>query len=376
VSLPPIIFVLLQTDAAADGGISSVMQVVAGLRRHRPIIVTDRESPRVDEWRAAGIETHVIPQTAARGLARDPIGTLRSYWRYGRELRRLVRRSGAKVVHANDPLALQLALAPARSTGAAIVLNMRDTIDPDRPPPRRRYRFVFGAADHVFYLSNDMADRWAKIAPNAKRVCSVTYSIVDPFKFLSSPLPQDEPPVVLISGLIRPKKGQLEFLRQVAPALAAHGISTWLAGDYEPSADPYMAACAEAAAPLGDAVQFLGHRGDVASLMQRAMVVAVPSRYEGLVRSMIEAMSCARPVVSFDISSARELLEMQSGGAGKVVDFGDYEAMTSAIFEYCSDRQLATGAGEKGRAAASRLMSTGEVIRRYESVYEALESRG
>lgn len=374
-SLPPIIFVLLQTNAAADGGIASMSQVIEGLRRHRAIIVTDRENERLERWREGGIETHVIPQTASNGIAHDPLGAIQSYGSYARHLRRLIRRSGARVIHANDPLAFQLALWPARSTGASIAFSIRDTIDPDRRPPRQRYRFLFGAADHVFYLSNDMADRWARISPNAKRACSVTYSVVDLAKFMPSPPSKEEPPVVLLSGLIGRKKGQLEFLREVAPTLAAQGIATWLAGDFDPSADPHMAACRESAASLGEAVRFLGYRTDVADLMSRSTVVAVPSRYEGLVRAMIEAMSCGRPVVSFDISSARELLQAESGGAGQVVRVGDYDAMTSAILEYCRNPGSAAKAGEKGRAIASRLFDPDQVVARYESVYEALAAR-
>jgi len=372
VSLPPVLFVLIQTNASADGGISSIGEIMAGLHHHRPIIVTDRDSARVEEWRKSGIETHVLPQAASHGLVRDPIGIIRSYWRYGRELRRLIKSSGTKVVHANETLAFQLAIWPARSAGVPIIFNVRDTIDPARKPPSTRYRLLFAVADHVIYLSHDMANRWERLALNAKRACSVIYSVVDPTRFVSTPLRSRDSAIVLLSGLIGAKKGQLEFIRQVAPTLAAHGISTWFAGDFDPSADPYMAACAEAAAPLRDAVRFLGYRSDIPELMAQSTVVAVPSRHEGLVRAMIEAMSCSRPVVSFDVCSARELLESQSGGAGQVVDIGDYEGMTNAILEYCRDRDLASKAGKRGHETASRLFARDEVVRRYEQVYEML----
>jgi len=374
VSLPPVLFVIIQTDASADGGVSSISQVIAGLRHHRPIIVTDRDGARVEAWRGCGIETYVLPQVASKGVFRDPLGALRSYWRYWVGLRRVIKSSGAKVVHANDPPAFQLAFLPTRSLRGSLALNIRDTIDPDRPAPRRRYRFLFSAADHVFYLSRDMADRWAKIAPNAKAACSITYSIVDLERFRLIRASVEDPPVVLLSGVIRPKKGQLAFLRHVAPVLAAQGVSTWLAGDFAPSRDSYMAACAEAAAPLGNAVRFLGYRSDIAELMARSTVIAVASRYEGLVRSMIEGMSCARPVVSFDICSARELLESQSGGAGLVVSVGDYDSMIKAVLGFCHAPLLAASAGEKGRATALRLFTRDNVVARYERIYEMLEA--
>lgn len=373
-TLRPIIVVAVQPRVGADGGTASLGEIISRFQHHWAIVVADHESAQLAKWRKLGIEVHVIPQNASEGFRRNPVGSIRSYWRYRREIRRLILRSGAKIIHANDPLSFQLSLAPARETGAAIILNLRDTRDPDSTVPSTRYRMLFAAADHVFYLSADMAKRWSTIAPNAKRACSVTYSIVDQATFTPAPLPAKQPPVVLLSGLIRAKKGQLEFLRQVAPKLAEEGISTWLAGDFDPSADPYMAACAEAAAPLGDAVKFLGYRHDVAQLMGRATVVAVASRYEGLVRAMIEAMTCARPVVSFDISSAREILEQQSGGAGVVVEVGDYAGFAEAIIRYCRDPSLAREAGLRGQVTASRLFAPDEVVSRYEHVYDLLES--
>jgi glycosyltransferase involved in cell wall biosynthesis len=87
---------------------------------------------------------------------------------------------------------------------------------------------------------------------------------------------------------------------------------------------------------------------------------------------MIEAMACARPVVSFDVASAREMLEEQSGGAGTVVEAGDHQAMAEAIVRYCRDEALAEQAGARGRATAERLFAADPVVERYEEVYERL----
>lgn len=373
-NLPPVIFVMLQTGAAANGGIESISRVMTELRGHRPIVVTNRVTDRLSDWRRHGIETHVIPETASKGLKRDPLGSLASYWRYHRALKSLIARTGARVVHANDPLAFQLALsAVKRSPGVRIAMNLRDTLDPGRPPPRLRYRLSFAAADHVFFLSEDMADRWAKVAPNARRSCSVTYSIVDRQRFRkASGDPQTDPPIVLLSGIIRPKKGQLEFIRHVAPTLVAEGVEVWLAGDFYPEQDSYMASCAVAAAPLGNGVKFLGVRNDLPDLIGKSTVVAVASRHEGLVRAMIEAMSCGRPVVSFDVCSAREMLQEKSSGAGMVVEHGDYSGMAEAILEYSRNPAAAADAGRAGADAADLLFDAERVVDRYEQVYRSL----
>ena len=373
---PAVIFAMLQTGAEANGGIESISQVIRRLRDHRPVVLTNLANRQFEELQRLGIEAHVVPETASLGLRSNLGGYIATHRRYHRALKRLMRDTGARIVHANDPLAFQLSLSAVKTArGARIALNMRDTIDPDRRPPRNRYRFFFGAADHLFFLSEDMAARWERIAANARRACSVTYSIVD--RDLFAPSDQEEEsgrPIVLLSGIFRPKKGQLDFLRHVAPALAAGGAEIWFAGDFDPARDPYSAACAAAAEPLGDAVRFLGYRRDLPKLLNKARVVAIPSRYEGLMRVMIEAMSCARPVVSFDVCSAREALEEKSAAAGTVVPLGDFDGMARALLHYCSDAESSARAGRAGAEAADILFDAGEVVERYERAYRSMAS--
>jgi glycosyltransferase involved in cell wall biosynthesis len=152
-------------------------------------------------------------------------------------------------------------------------------------------------------------------------------------------------------------------------------VETWIAGDFDPSKDEYMRACADAAEPLGEKVKFLGYRDDLPILFERCAVVAIASRHEGLVRAMVEGMSCARPVVSFDVCSAREILEEKSKGAGIVVPLGDFEGMARAILTYCRDPKAAARAGEKGLETASRLFTTDKVVGHYECVYDELGAR-
>lgn len=371
----PVLFCVIQTGARANGGVRSISEVMARLVRHRPVVLTNLDSDATREWRAQGIEVHVEPEGASAGLRQAPIAYARAYARYHRRVRELLARSGARVVHANDPLAFQLALSAAKLGGARIILNLRDTLDPGRRSPRLKFAALFGLADHVLYLSSDMAERWRAVAPNATRSYGVTYSVVDSGRFAARPVEPESDPIVLVSGVFRPKKGQLEFIRKVVPALAREGVPTWFAGDFDPETRAYDKACAAAAAPYGEALRFLGFRSDLPALLAQARVLAVPSLHEGLMRGMIEAMACARPVVSFDVCSAREVLEEQAGGAGIVVQADDYAGMTEAILGYCRDPAAASQAGSKGHSAAGRLFAPDEVVERYEQAYDALEAR-
>jgi glycosyltransferase involved in cell wall biosynthesis len=373
---PPVLFVALQTGALANGGLQSLTELIGRLKAHRPIVLTNLASDLAGSWRSLGIEVHIVPEEASTGLKRHPIATVRTYRRYHGAVADILSKSGARVVHANDPLAFQLSLSAVKlARRARISLNVRGTLDPDRRPPNLKYRLIFAAADHVFFLSNEMAERWRQVAPNATRACSVTYSIADSGRFWAAPPAENIAPAVLLPGIFSPGKSQLEFIRNAVPALAKAGVEAWFAGDFDPAANSYAAACAAAADPFKRHVKFLGYRKDVPDLIRQAGVVAVPSRHEGLMRGMIEAMSCGRPVVSFDVCSAREILEQQAPGAGTVVRSGDYAAMAQAIVRYATDRDAQAAAGQAGSACARELFDAERVVDRYERVYTELGRR-
>lgn len=373
----PVVFVNLQTGTLANGGLESITEVMSRLSRFRPVILTNCESRYSQLWRSRGMDVHICPEQASAGVKRNPLGTLQSYRRYYRALREILARTGARVVHANDPMAFQLSLAAVKfSRRARIALNLRGTLDPSRRPRRFKFRLIFGSADHVFYLSADMAERWRQVAGNATRACSVTYSIVDPGRFAPSPPPDGGSPVVLHSGIFGVGKGQLSFIHNVVPRLAAAGVESWFAGDFEPDSNPYAAECAAAAEPFKDKVRFLGFRTDMPELLRQASVIVITSQHEGLSRGMAEAMSIGRPVVSFDVCSAREILIDKSAGAGSVVSAGDHAGMTAALLEYATDREALAKAGNAGTAAARVLFDPDQVVDRYERVYRELHDMG
>lgn len=370
---PAIIFAIMQSGARSNGGVQSIGEVMRRLKCYRPVVITNLENEFSGRWRDEGIEVHV--EHVLKSAKTAPLEYAAALVRYHRRLSELIAANDAHVVHANDTLAFQLSLFASKLRRAKIVFNVRGTVAPGRRPPRLKYQLVFAAADHVLYLSHDMAHRWREVAPNATRSCSVTYSIVDPARFRPTPIDPTQEPVVLVSGLFWAAKGQLEFIRSVVPLLAQRGVKVWFTGDFEPARMPYSKECADAAQPFKESVRFLGHRSDMPELISKARVVAIPSLHEGLVRAMLEAMSAGRPVVSFDVCSARELLEEQSDGAGTVVSSGDYAGMAQAILRYCRYPEAASEGGKKGRATALRVFTPQEVVARYERVYSGISTR-
>ena len=65
---------------------------------------------------------------------------------------------------------------------------------------------------------------------------------------------------------------------------------------------------------LTEEVSFLGNRDDVPELLAQADLFVLPSRYEGLPISLLEAMAAKLPVIASNISGSSELIEHEKNG--------------------------------------------------------------
>ncbi len=133
-------------------------------------------------------------------------------------------------------------------------------------------------------------------------------------------------------------------------AAAADELSVSIAGDGP--AGPLLESLARQLA-IGDRVRFLGRCApeQVASLLDRTDVLVLPSLYEGMSHTLLEAMSRGVPCV---VSSCAGNLEVISPGVnGLVVPPGDPAYLRAILVELARDRdrlaRLAAGAVARAR---------------------------
>ena len=55
-------------------------------------------------------------------------------------------------------------------------------------------------------------------------------------------------------------------------------------------------------------ITWLGHVDDIAALWARAHIAVLPSRREGLPKSLLEAAACGRPMIATDVPGCREIV--------------------------------------------------------------------
>jgi glycosyltransferase involved in cell wall biosynthesis len=163
---------------------------------------------------------------------------------------------------------------------------------------------------------------------------------------------EDARPLVLAVGRVEPLKGS-DLLVRAAVTLAREvdGVEVAFIGrsSGEREGLQYRDWVQKLAAELGAPCRFVEQvpRSDLRGWYASARVVAVPSLYESLSMTGLEAMASGRPVVC---SSRTGIAELLSGSrAGAVVAPGSSELLAEALLPYIIDPGLARLAGECGR---------------------------
>ena len=374
---PRVTFVIWQAGRNADGGLQSISEMMGHAPDITPSVVTNlRDGPFTSRWRGRFRNVAVWPMaesagTAHRSGAARTLGRIaRSPMRLANNLRMVIHvlRHRIDIVHCNDRRAFWNAGPGARLAGARVILNVRDT-----PPARVRdigleWRLLLRLCDVFLVLSQEMVTTWRQVLRSESAKIRYIYSIVDLDRFspvdhvarralrASAAFAEATFVVVLVANF-HPKKRQLEFLRWVAPEVMAQVPTAALVflGDFDPSRDPYAAACRDAAreAGIADRVRFAGFAERVEDWYRLADVVVVASEREGLPRSIIEGIAAGAVVASVPVCSAREILERH--GCGIVVDDVAPAALAAALIGLARDPARGEAMRRQGPGVARAL---------------------
>lgn len=171
-------------------------------------------------------------------------------------------------------------------------------------------------------------------------------------------VPEDCVVVVAVSRLVR-HKGYPELavaMRDVPDA------ELWVVGErLESDRGGDMDALLRAAG-LGDRLRLLGYRTDVAAILAAADIFVLPSHFEGLPMSVIEAMLTGLPVVATDIRGPRE--QVVPGATGLLVPAGQSRPLAEALRRLTGNPTLRAAMGAAGRMRALDMYDETKVVAR------------
>lgn len=326
------------------------------------------DGPGVQAVRDEGFTVHTVPMP--RSLS------LKAQWRAVRELWRLFKREKPDMVHAHMPISGVLARIVAWCCGVRLIAYTGHGFLYRQPGPF--WRVCLGIM--VEWCAGRVTGRYMTVsrsdaqAARRLRFHPVPLAIgngrspevyrpdhqkrQDVRRLLS--VPEERCVVLMVARLVR-HKGVPELLQAMERVPEAE---LWIVGERLPSdhGEVLDGCLARAQQRLGWRLRLLGARDDVASLMQAADMLVLPSFFEGLPMVIIEAMLCGLPVVASDIPGPQE--QIIDGETGFLVPPGDHRALARAITWLMQHSHKARQMGQAGQKRARVMYDERTVLAR------------
>ena len=120
-------------------------------------------------------------------------------------------------------------------------------------------------------------------------------------------------------------------------------------------------------------VKYLGRRSDIADILNGSHIVCLPSYREGLPKSLLEALSSGRPIITTDVPGCREVCD--DGVNGLLVPARDSVALSNAIEKLALNQDLRLAMGRAGRVRAESEFSNEIVCTQTLDLYRRLMSQ-
>lgn len=178
--------------------------------------------------------------------------------------------------------------------------------------------------------------------------------------------------VVITVARLHPQKGH-RFLIEAVPQILATlpGVHFLLVGEGELQEELRLAAATSGA---GDHIHFLGARTDIARLLAISDLFVLPSLWEGLPNSVLEAMAAGLGVVATDVDGSPEVVA--DGETGILVRPGDPDELAAAISSLLMDDGRRRSMGRAGRDRVASCFSQEATVTSFEELYRRLLADG
>lgn len=348
--------------------VDCINKMPADQYRHVVVCLT-RASSFVERITQPSVEVYALNKAPGLGL-----GTHLAFWKLARRLR-------PTILHTYNLAAMEYAFA-ATLAGVPVRVHAehgRDTSDPHGLNPKHNFlrRRLAPFIDCYVPVSKDLNQWLGQVVGIPAAKTQFIKNGVDTDKYRPGSRGAGAPwtdthfvvgTVARVSD-IKNHRGLVDAfirLREMLPEQAAR-LRLSIIGD-----GPLLPALREqvAAAGLQDVVWLPGARSDVAQLVPEFSVFALPSLAEGTPVSLLEAMSCALPVIASNVGGIPEVVTEQVEGS--LVPPKDTEALAQALARYARDPALAVQHGHAGRTRVVQQYSMSAMVQAYLALYARL----
>ncbi len=383
-SQPPVRMLHIITRLIRGGADENTLYTVRGLDRTRYLVdVAVGEGSELDAYGPLDdVGVAVVPE-----LTRDP-----HPWKDVValvKLARLIRRHRYQIVHTHTAKAGFLGRLAAAMAGSPIIVHTVHGVTFHDQIPRLQRGFylllerVAARFTHQFVaVGEDVRNIYVRSGVGAPQTYETIYSVMPLDAFIEAGQMHDAEReqvraalglaphhrVVAMAARLEARKGHVYLFQAVQRVLPRHPDLRVLIlgdGDLRPQLEWQVRSLG-----LSDVVRFLGHRTDLARVLAACDISVLTSLWEGLPRVLVQSAAAGRPILTFDVEGAWEIV--RDGRNGFIVPSRDVEAFAARLDTLLGDRDHARALGAAGRAQVSEQWTVETMLDRLDRMYQRL----
>ena len=229
------------------------------------------------------------------------------------------------------------------------------------------YKITAKNATKIVFQNSDDLNLFVekKIVPKEKAVLirssgidTKTFAPVPKDKKLLQKLQLDEKPIVLMAARVIRDKGVEEYI-QAASILKEKANFLYIGDIDRGNKNAYI--------PDWKNVKYLGFQRDVKKFLSICDIFVLPSFREGVPRTLLEAASMQKPIVTTNTPGCREVVE--DGKTGFLVPIKEYEGLVQKLEILIEDANLRENFGKNAREKVKKEFDITLVVDRYIDLY-------
>jgi glycogen(starch) synthase len=224
-------------------------------------------------------------------------------------------------------------------------------------------------ADWITGVSKATLENAIRCKPDIANRCSVIYNGIKTPGITPDLLPFDPPILLCLGRLIPSKNFDLVIEAMVILVKRYPHLRLIIAGDGLQRKELQDLTVSH---KLEEQVEFIGWipPEDVQEVLNKATLLVLPSRREGLPMAALEAANMARPIITTDVGGNPEIVLHQQ--TGLIVQLGDVQGLVEAIAYLLDNPKVAQEMGDAARRHTQEFFNLENTADAYDKIYHKL----
>lgn len=306
-----------------------------------------------------------------------------------RQIYKIIKTNRYDIVHTHIAKAGVLGRIAAKMAGVPIIVHgIHGITFPATIHPLKKFlfknieRFCAVFTDHFITVGEDMKRKYLEAGIGGEDRYTTVYSGMELARFLNASeytperiteikkelgINSDDLVIGNVSK-IQKRKGYIYYLDLARDILSKYDNIKFLivgSGPYEEEIRKQVKGMG-----LSKNVIFTGYRTDVENMFAIMDIKVLTSLWEGLPRVLVQAAAAGKPIVTFDVDGAWEIVE--EGKNGFIVPMKDTDAMTKKIIELIENDNLRQRMAKYSRTKVNNKWSVEKMVEKIDMLYEGL----